>query len=459
MAISANTVLEVRGTGSDTNSGGFVTGASGTDWSQQDAAQYSVTDGVTNGTTTITSATANFGTDVVGNLIYVQGGTGSVAAAWYEIISRTNSTTIVVDRSTGLTAGTGVTLKIGGALASPGQAGGIKIAGNDIHIKSGTYTIGTGAVNTSGNKVSDTTGGSSTNPSRWIGYQTTRGDLGTKPILQAGGSTANIDIFAASATDITIDNIEVDGVSKTNVRGFNITTNVFRILRCRARNCTTIGFDLLSTNGFAAFCEATGCATTVAGFRVSGCNLFACVAHANSIPGFSCAGGRAKFVACIAYGNTGASSDGFADGSNLADFVNCTAYSNGRHGFNLGSGRGHTLYNCLAAGNAGYGYSTSAAAPDIVLVNCAGYNNTSGNYNASQVTNINSFQALTGDPFTNAAGGDFSLNNTAGAGAACRAAGMPGLFPAGLTTGYLDIGAAQHEDSGSGGTRAYASVG
>ena len=58
----------------------FVTGASGTDHTLQDAAQYSVTDGVTNGTTTITSATANFGTDVVGNLMYVHGGTGIVAA-------------------------------------------------------------------------------------------------------------------------------------------------------------------------------------------------------------------------------------------------------------------------------------------------------------------------------------------------------------------------------------------
>ena len=90
MALSASTILEVRSTGSDTNSFGFVTGASGTDWSQQDAAQYSVTDGVTAGTTTITSASANFGTDVVGNLIYVQGGTAPVTAGWDQITVRTN---------------------------------------------------------------------------------------------------------------------------------------------------------------------------------------------------------------------------------------------------------------------------------------------------------------------------------------------------------------------------------
>jgi hypothetical protein len=57
------------------------------------------------------------------------------------------------------------------------------------------------------------------------------------------------------------------------------------------------------------------------------------------------------------------------------------------------------------------------------------------------------FVTLTGDPFVNAAGGNFALNNTVGAGADCRAAGIPGAFPGGTTTGYLDIGAVQHRDS------------
>src|SRR3989344_5109514 len=145
MALSANTIFEVRTSGSDTNGGGFVTGASGTDWSQQNAAQYAVTDGVTAGTTTITSATANFGTDVVGNIMYVEGGTGAVAAGFYQITARASSTSITVDRSTGLTAGTGVTLNIGGALATPGRIiqTGILADGNKVYIKSGTYTLTT----------------------------------------------------------------------------------------------------------------------------------------------------------------------------------------------------------------------------------------------------------------------------------------------------------------------------
>jgi len=62
-AISVNSVFEVRTAGNDTNGGGFVTGAAGTDYSQQDAnntvgADISTTDAVAAGTTTITSITA-----------------------------------------------------------------------------------------------------------------------------------------------------------------------------------------------------------------------------------------------------------------------------------------------------------------------------------------------------------------------------------------------------------------
>ena len=81
MALAAASVFEVRTAGNDTNGGGFVTGAAGTDYSQQDAknsggADSSVTDGVTAGTTTVTSLTAAFGTTIVGNIIYIGVGSG-----------------------------------------------------------------------------------------------------------------------------------------------------------------------------------------------------------------------------------------------------------------------------------------------------------------------------------------------------------------------------------------------
>ncbi len=58
---------------------------------------------------------------------------------------------------------------------------------------------------------------------------------------------------------------------------------------------------------------------------------------------------------------------------------------------------------------------------------------------------------LTGSPYTNAGSGDFSLNNTAGAGAAVRAHAFPGTFSGISTTGYLDGGPTQHADPAAGG--------
>lgn len=71
-----------------------------------------VNDGVANGTTTITSATASFVAGDVGQLIWVYGGTGSIVGNFRTINSVTNATTIVVSGSV-LTAGTAIHLRIG----------------------------------------------------------------------------------------------------------------------------------------------------------------------------------------------------------------------------------------------------------------------------------------------------------------------------------------------------------
>jgi hypothetical protein len=65
---------------------------------------------------------------------------------------------------------------------------------------------------------------------------------------------------------------------------------------------------------------------------------------------------------------------------------------------------------------------------------------------------------LTGSPFTNAAGLDFTLNNTAGRGAALRGTAFPGAMQVG-GTGYLDFGPFQHQETGGGGQHGCAFVG
>ena len=140
MSLATSTVWEIRTGGSATNGGGFVAGAAGTDWSQQDAAQYSLTNGVTNATTTIGTTSAS--ADMVGNIAYVAGGTGSITGAWYQIVSQVTSTSITVDRLTGLTAGTGVTINVGGALNGPGTLfnSGPFVVSNRAYMKAGTYS-------------------------------------------------------------------------------------------------------------------------------------------------------------------------------------------------------------------------------------------------------------------------------------------------------------------------------
>jgi hypothetical protein len=436
MALAAATVLEIRTTGSDTNGGGFVTGAAGTDWSQQDAAQYSVTDGVTAGTTTITSATANFGTDVVGNLIYVAGGTGSVAAARYQITARTDASTITVDRSTGLTAGTGVTLKIGGALASPGMAGGTGlVSGGKVHQKAGTYTVTSASTNVTNGCVSLDLN------FEWTGYQTTRNDNGTKPIIIADGVITTFTFFTVgSSGNAQINNLELNGNSRTSSRGIATAgaINDTVIHRCTGKNFTNRFILFSSRDSRAIGCYATGCST--ASVIDSGI-LIGCVISGNTITGST---NPEAAINCIFANNTGASSDGVNVQQNGQAIVNCTCYGNGRHGVNIAANVVHeTVINTLSYGNTGTGFNTYHARVTPSLYNCAaGGNGTDYDTDYATAAKVNCLSAIV-DPFVNAAGGDFAI--TSDQGGSLYAAGLLGAFPTIATTGYQNIGAVQPE--------------
>lgn len=443
MALSANTVLEVRNGGSDTNGGGFVTGASGTDWSLQNTAQYSVTDGVTAGTTTITSATAAFGTDVVGNLVYVQGGTGSVAAGWYQITARSDASTITVDRSTGLTAGTGVTLRIGGALASPGQAAAIAtVAGMTTFIKyhASPYVVTTASTNTAAGCVSGATN------TAYVGYDSTRSLYNrdaNRPTIQL--SVGSAIIFTNINANYYVHSLILDANSQTTSRCAQMSGEYFNV---KAMNGTSGGLTQNGSTGRAILCEATGCSA----LPINVWEVHHCVAHTNTLTSPT---NSAAFSAtstppgtwsnCIAYGNN---CDGFGVGGYA---YNCVAYNNAGSGFNAQNAAGYWV-NCISENNTIAGYRTNIAG--VSLLNCADYNNTGGRFVAASTGKIwANIGALTGSGsfFTNAAGGDFTLNNTAGAGADARAAGFPSAFPLSVGVSYQDIGAVQHEDAGGGG--------
>lgn len=448
MAIAAASVFEVRTAGNDTNGGGFVTGAAGTDYSLQNSkntvgTDISTADAVAVGTTTITSATANFGTTIVGNIIYFSGGTGSITGTWRQVTARASATSITVDAS--IAASTGMTMNIGGALLSPGQAQAIAtVGGNVIFIKYNAtpYSITSATVNIAGGCMSPN------NPKSIIGYDTTRTILNTdvnRPTLQASGINTAIIITSTNAFVMYVANLIVDGASLTSIRGFDAAATLYN---CKALGCTNNGFSINSNT--AVKCEATGCSNQPA-FRVINGLAINCVARANTVSGFDLQN-NGVCVNCLSYSNTGASSCGFTNTVGASGWMRCVdsvAYANGSHGFN-NNALSAVMIGCIAEGNTGFGFNY-ASSTSTFTISCATYNNTGGAY-GTNIYGISNVTNTTGSFFTNAASGDFSLNNTANQGALARAANAGcNVYPLGLTTAYYDIGAAQHQDSGAGG--------
>lgn len=420
MALSASTVFEVRTAGNDTNGGGFVTGAAGTDYSQQDSkntvgSDISTTDAVAVGSTTITSLTGNFGTTIVGNIIYFSGGTGSITGQWRQVTARASTTSITIDAS--IAASTGMTMNIGGALLSPSIAGSAaSVSGMITFIKSGTYLITTATTATAGGCIV------ATNGTLIVGYSTNRffGNTDTKPLLQLS-SVSSANICAGSSV---YNNLDLDGNSQTTSKYCQVSSTAF--INCIFRNFTAAG------NGICYHCYGTGCSSTV----FSGA-AFGCEATGNTATPFATGGAVAH---CISYSNTGGSTNGFAIQTG-GSCINCVAYNNGNHGFS-GTNQSGLLINCHAEGNVGRGFNLGT------LVNCSAYNNTAG-ATSGLLASIGLITP-TGSVFTNAAGGDFSLNNTASQGTLLRNAGYPTSLPNSGTVNYDDVGAARHIDPAGG---------
>lgn len=469
MARSAQTVWECRTTGSDVNGGGFRAGASGTDWSQQNAAQYAVTDIVsTSGSATITSASANWGADVVGNLLYLSGGTGPITADRYEVITRTNATTIILDRTVGAT-GTGATGNLGGAVATFTELANATrgmVASNKAFIKAtGTYT--TTAIIAFAQSVVPA---ANALPSRLIGYTTTRGDGGRATIRLS--TNTGLYAFNFTGQGWRCENILIDCNNLGTSSGIALNANYPKIINCKIINWTSNGILCVAAvnNPSVMRCEITaGNGTSGTSYAINLPQTSSAMGHITdnnlhdnvNAGGIFCAGG-AVVVDNILTNNSGASSDGISVSG--AHFVsNNTIYKSGRHGINSGDAfwNGPVMQGNILAENGGYGIvgASSAGLPaDPEWDGNAFYLNTSGTRNNMDDTGgTNALNAvapytniydviLSADPFTAKGSNDFTLNNVVGGGAACRAAGLPRSWPGSSIAGYPDMGAVQHQD-------------
>ena len=399
MALNAGTIWEVRATGSQANGGGFYNRTPGTsvDYSQQDAAQLTVTDLATDGAGTgLSSATGGFTGAMVGNISQIAPGS-DLTAGWYEITAYTDTHNVTIDRSAGASK-SGGTGSVGGAFLLGGTLDSdfvsALVAGNHVWVKLGSYTLG--------ETVTGKDGGA-TVPICFDGYKTTRDDApagADRPAIDCGEYILNFCdnnlvrrfIFTGTAADV----VTIGGgglvvyCKSTNTSG---TNNHHAISSGSSASARILMCEVISTNGYGIY--GTG----------SSAFVVMCYAH-DSAYGIRCGGG---IIGCI------------ADTCATAGIVTGTCILN------------NTIYNCgvgLSMLNATYaqilnniihtcttGLTASQASPlYIVDYNCW-YNNTD---NTDSNTTIGA-HAVEADPKLNDPdNGDFSLQ----AGSPCFGTGI-----------------------------------
>jgi hypothetical protein len=436
MALASTTVLEVRTTGDDTNNAGAFNPAragAGTDYSLLSPLAFA--DLVLVTTTTVTSAAIGFTSDHVGNHLRVVSGTGFTASAIpYEILSVSGGTA-TLDRAAGTAGSTGGTGRLGGALASPGQAAGVKVAGNTVWIRGGIYTITAGTANTAGKVVSDTLLG------YWLGYDAVRGDsTATRPVLRAGAAVTTL--MTLSGQWSLAENLEFD-----NPSNFGVTTGLsLSGGSCIGRRCRSSGFGNGMVLGGSAS-EADNCLIQSCNRGIY-VNLTGRVTRSVILNGTGSAGGIE-----VTAGNSGTTV--------VAD---CVLANGAGAGISCGAGS-HILKNVAIYGHGGIGLilTDHVRAENVVV-----YGNTGGDVTLSGsvtltpasrlaavfagsygsgipgVARVDGRTTLTANPFNDPVGLDFTPNNTAGGGALLREAGWPATLPGLLGTSYPDAGVYQH---------------
>lgn len=472
------TTWEVRHAGASTNGGGFVTGGSGTDMSQfnnKNAAactscqsatvNISTADVIATGVATVTSATANFSAAIVDNIIYLTG--SGITTARYRVITFTNATTVILDRSPG--TGT-ATSGIGGALDAITTLNTALGTTNNIQqtgwVKAdATYTI------TANQSLGPTcTGGTNACSIQVNGYTTSRGDNGKATIQATSGSGYSLVSIDNNNNlqNLIFRNFVID-CNTFGSSGFSINANGNVGENLEAKGCVAYGITINQSGGNSSICRNCyshnnpGSTSNSGGFQIgsggapSYCIWCVSIANgqvqaANLAAGFILNGG-AVCMFCIAANNTGSSSGatrnsgfGIISLAGPVTLLNSVAYGNSGSGIviSVNSNYPFTISNTISVNNTQWGLN-SANTTYLANSQWENYNAFFGNTSGA-ITGITAGAndvTLTGDPFTNGAGNVFTLNNTAGAGKAVQGVGFPGTMNAG-GAGALDIGTLQH---------------
>lgn len=434
-ALPATTVWEVRQAGAFASGGCFdpVLGAGNSDYSQQNAAQYSGTNLVLVTATTMSSVTHSFITSDIGNCIHITAGTNFTQG--FYVIQSVAAGVATVDRSAGTIGATGGTFAVGGALAFPmdplGTSATRVTALNKIWVKAdAVYVI-----------TSSTSATNLPNGLSMEGYTTTRGDGGSFTMKPSGNGIVLLSISTNLADAFDLENVILDCDSRTSSTALATGTNgVKNMYNIRSQGgCTQA--DIVINSGASDFgSSCTFC--TVTGSKGLPYSLgfgAVCYVCANKDPD-SAVGviftmvTESHCIMCVAESHASASaSDCFQMGSGGGGYVvESTCYNAGRDGVRLTCSA--TCVPAVIVNNifyTGVGTAINNTGAWFAPAIHEDYNGIGG-FGAvrSAVVNAGTHDVtISADPFTSKSTNDYSLNRTAGGGAALRGVGLQHTMP------------------------------
>jgi len=469
MAIGASTVWRVRPSGSDLNGAGYdstVSGA-GTDYTQQDSPQLSLSDLTSTASTTITSVTGGFTSAMVGNLLRISSGTGATTG-YYVVTTYVDTNTITVDRVSGTyTAGVG---RVGGGAATLGRVlangnatGDKVVAGNVIYVRGAGSDAPSAADYTYTASITPVTG--------TLGSMIKIIGENGRPRFDGSGQTIFFEGFTKSS--IWLENVMIKAGNDGGV--------FFRVIDCQSdwvfKNVAIHTNDL----------DCDGIRTYAYGNRMIDCEFMSHATAPTTRSGRSAikvlTGSSASVKGCVFYrlGGNGitcqASATSWCDDSLflfgkqhgllleattntnfMGQITRCTINGNTLDGINIADGSTLALFqiigNLITNHNQASRYGINVAsgttsANDLLKVSDynAFYNNTS---NVNGITLSTNDQSLGANPYTQAdpPTTDWSV------GTGVKALGFPhafrGMLSGVATTSYVDIGGVQRQESGGG---------
>jgi hypothetical protein len=433
------------------------------------AATYTATNGGWNSATGVFTPTSGNPslTVSVGDFASVYTDGASAPTGFVARVTAVNSTTITLSTSAKAgtaptTAGSGITIKVGGAWKGPNGASGfpfefITNALVDASFNAWRVNFKNSATyNVTAALTHSLTGA----PGRFQGYSASPGD-GGRATIDGGVAGSSYALLTASGGALDfVDLIFNHNGSSGSANLFTGNGQSLRFFGCVFANGK--GSNLVFTNSGALLVECEIYGAGAIGVT-SGCfaaEYRRCTFHDNGTIGVSISASglsHAAFKECV-FDSNGTYGLYFAGGSCILTLQSCDFYNNGSDGLgsnDFGTGKVYDVENCNFLKNGRYGIGGEGGGQNLCgrISNC-GFGtgtqaNTSGNISGSLLANwdvVGSVNYASGvTPWTDPANGDFRISLAAAQGTGRGAFTQTAVSYSGSLS-YPDIGSNQHAD-------------